>query len=167
MSADQILEDDLSKQRVPAFLLFTIMLITSLAQAQGSRAHSEVAIRQLEQDLAQAATRNDWRFWDSMVAPECTIIDPMGRQLDKPAVLADMKNFKGSVQSIKFYDVQVRFFRDDVAMATGIGDVVGSNAGKTIRFRLRNTDILVYREGKWLVTASQATLMNKPVVIGH
>jgi hypothetical protein len=46
-----------------------------------------------------------------VVAPEWTCIDLFGRQVDKPATLAMLKNFKGAVQSAKLYDVQVRFFR--------------------------------------------------------
>jgi hypothetical protein len=55
-------------------------------------------------------------------------IDPFGRQVDKPATLAMLKNFKGAVQSAKLYDVQVRFFKDDVAMVTG-------TLAATVRYR--------------------------------
>ncbi len=143
--------------RILSALLVLAIFLAPPAQAQASRAQSETVLRQLEQDLVEAATRNDWRFWDRVVAPEWTSIDPFGRQLDKPTVLTMMKNFKGTIQSAKLYDVQVRFFRDDVAMVTGIGTVTGSLSGKVIRTKFRSTDILAYREGKWLVVASQST----------
>jgi uncharacterized protein (TIGR02246 family) len=143
--------------RILSALLVLSIFVAPLAPAQASQAQSETALRQLEQDLVEAATRNDWRFWDRVVAPEWTLIDPFGRQLDKPTVLTMMKNFKGTIQSAKLYDVQVRFFRDDVAMVTGIGTVTGSLSGKVVRTKFRSTDILAYREGKWLVVASQST----------
>lgn len=133
------------------------MLAGPLAQAQNSRAQSEVTLRDLEQKLVAAAYSNDWRFWDQVVAPEWTFIDQFGRTWDKPAILAMSKNFKGSIQSAKLYDVQVRFFRDDVAMVTGTLAETGSVSGKTVKTVTRVTDILVERGGKWLVVASQAT----------
>jgi uncharacterized protein (TIGR02246 family) len=132
------------------------MLAGPLAQAPNSRAQSEVTLRELEQKLAAASSSNDWQFWDQVVAPEWTFIDQYGRTWDKPAILAMFKNFKGSIQSAKFYDVQVRFFKDDVAMVTGTL-TIGSVPGKTVKAITRITDILVERGGKWLVVASQAT----------
>jgi hypothetical protein len=142
--------------RAVAVFLLVAMLAVPLARAQGSRAQAEATLRQLEQELVEAASRNDWQFWDRVVAPEWTSIDPFGRQWDKPAVLRMMKNFKGS-QSWKLYDVQVRFFRDDVAMVSGIGAGTGSASGRVVRLKVRSTDILVFREGKWVVVASQLT----------
>ena len=70
-----------------------------------------------------------------------------------------MKNTKASLQSAHLYDVEVRFFRDDVAMASGIAIESGTGAGRKITLKFRSTDILAYRAGKWLVVASQATLV--------
>lgn len=143
--------------QMATLILMVASLAGPLAQAQSDRTQSETALRQLEQELVQAASRNDWHFWDGVVAPEWTFIDTSGRQWDKPATLSMMKNFKGSVQSPKLYDVQVRFFRDDVAMVTGIATVTGSASGKVVKIKFRSTDIFVYRAGKWLVVASQGT----------
>lgn len=140
-------------------VLLLALLAGTLARAQNSRAQSEVTLRELEQKLVAAANNNDWQFWDQVVAPEWTSIDMFGRQWDKPAILALMKSFKGSIQFGKLYDVQVRFFRDDVAMVTGIATGTGSGSGRVVKIKLRSTDILVYRAGKWLVSASQATLV--------
>jgi hypothetical protein len=143
--------------RINIVLLMIAALAWPLAQAQNSRAQSEVTLRELEQKLAAASSSNDWQFWDQVVAPEWTFIDPFGRSWDKPAILAMFKNFKGSIQSAKFYDVQVRFFKDDVAMVTGTLTTTGSVSGKTVKAITRISDILVERGGKWLVVASQAT----------
>jgi hypothetical protein len=143
--------------RTTVVFLMIAALAGPVAQAQNSRAQSEVTIRELEQKLVAAAYSNDWQFWDRVVAPEWTGIDQFGRTWDKPAILAMLKNFKGSVQSAKLYDVQVHFFKDDVAMVTGTLTVSGSVSGKTLKTINRSTDILVERDGKWLVVASQAT----------
>jgi hypothetical protein len=137
-------------------LLLMALLAGTLAQAQNSRAQSEVTLRELEQKLVAAANSNDWRFWDQVVAPEWTFIDPLGHQWDKRATLNVLKNFKGT-QSVKLYDVQVRFFKDDVAVVTGTLASTGSVSGKTVKTINRFTDILVERGGKWLVVASQST----------
>jgi len=138
-------------------VLLLALLAGTLAQAQDSRAQSEVKLRELEQKLVAAAISNDWRFWDQMVAPEWTSIDQFGRSWDKPAALAMLKNPKASVQSAKLYDIQLRFLKDDVAMVTGTLAMTGSGAGKTLKVIYRSTDILVERSGKWLVAASLVT----------
>lgn len=143
--------------RMAIVFLLVVALTGPLAQAQNSRAQSEVTLRELEQKLVDAASSNDWRFWDQVAAPEWTCIDQFGRTWDKPAILAMLKNFKGSIQSVKLYDVQVRFFKDDVAMVTGTLTTTASVSGKTVRTSVRSTDILVERGGKWLAVASQAT----------
>jgi hypothetical protein len=147
--------------RIFAALLIIAMLIAPAAQTQTSRAQSEATLRQLEQELVAAAARNDWHFWDQVVAPEWTCIDQFGQLWDKPAILLSLKNRKGSIQSARLNDVQVRFFKDDVAMVTGSLLVVGSASGKTIKITNRSTDILVQRQGKWLVVASQVTPMRQ------
>jgi len=64
-------------------VLLLALLAGTLAQAQDSRAQSEVKLRELEQKLVAAAISNDWRFWDQVVAPEWTSIDQFGRSWDK------------------------------------------------------------------------------------
>jgi hypothetical protein len=143
--------------RTAMVFLMIAALAGPVVQAQNSRAQSEITLRQLEQKLVASSYSNDWQFWDQVVAPEWTFIDPFGRTWDKPAILAVLKNSKGSVQSAKLYDVQVRFFKDDVAMVTGTLTATGSVSGKSVKTVNRSTDILVERGGKWLVVASQAT----------
>ena len=74
-------------------------------------------------------------------------------------MLRIVKNTKASLQGARLYDVQVRFFRDDIAMASGIAIVSGEAKGRKITLKFRSTDILAYRNGKWLVVASQGTLI--------
>jgi uncharacterized protein DUF4440 len=150
-------ENHMCAARMAIVFLMAASFAGPLARAQSDRTQSETALRQLEQQLVEAASRNDWQFWDRVVAREWTSIDQFGRQWDKPAILAMMKSFKGSIQSAKLYDVQVRFFRDDVAMVTGVATETGSGSGRVVKITFRSTDILVYRAGKWLVVASQAT----------
>ena len=72
------MEAELMKHRMSLFLLFLTALTYQSALAQGGRAESEVAIRQLEQRFIDAALHNDWQFWDRTVAPEWTCIDYLG-----------------------------------------------------------------------------------------
>ncbi|HEY7403980.1 MAG TPA: nuclear transport factor 2 family protein [Candidatus Angelobacter sp.] len=138
-------------------LVVLLALLAPAAYAQANRAETELTLRQLEQDLVTAAATNDWRFWDQTVAPEWTCIDQFGRQWDKPTILAGLKNLKASPQSAKLYNVQIRFLKDDVAMATGTAVVTVSLQGKTVKTTFLSTDILMQKQGKWLVVASLAT----------
>ena len=138
------------------FLMITA-LAGPLARAQADRAQSETTLRQLEQDLAATAARGDWHLWDQVVAPEWTMIDRFGQQLDKPGVLAMAKSRKAVADSFRITEVQVKFLKDDVALVTARLTIVGGPAGRKITVSDRCMDIFVQRQGKWLVVASQAT----------
>jgi hypothetical protein len=143
--------------RMAVVFLMAVVLAGPLAQAQSDRGQSEATLRQLEQDIGAAAARSDWRFWDQVVAPEWTMIDRFGRQVDKPTVLAMTKGQKPAVDSVRITDVQVRFLKDDVALVTARLTITGGPAGKKITIADRFMDIFERRQGKWLVVASEVT----------
>lgn len=147
----------MSTVRTVAVSFLVAMFLVPALQAQTTRAQSEVTLRQMEQELVAAALRHDWRSWDRMVAPEWTCIDQFGRQWDKPAILTGLKTTQAALQSGQLYNVQIRFIKDDVAMATGTLTATIQVSGKTIKTTVLSTDILVERQGKWLVVASLAT----------
>jgi len=60
---------------------------------------------------------------------------------------------------LKVYDVEVRFLKDDIAIVTERIAFATGSAGKEGNATARGTDIFVYRQGKWLVVASQLTLV--------
>lgn len=143
--------------RIATAFLMVAALLNLVAQAPPDRVRSEAALRQLEQELAATSLRGDWRLWDQVVAPEWTVIDAFGRQQDKPAMLAQLKNLKGSLDSFRVYDVQVRFLKDDVALVTAEAIAVSGAAGEKNKVTCRFMDVFMHREGKWLVVASQLT----------
>jgi hypothetical protein len=147
----------LLKCRVLAGVLLVALLAGPLVQAQNSRAQSEITIRQLEQKLAASSYSNDWQFWDQVVAPGMDVYRPIWPHLGQAGHPGDVEELQGAVQSAKLYDVQVRFFKDDVAMVTGTLAATGSVSGKSVKTMNSSTDILAERGGKWLVVASQAT----------
>lgn len=132
-------------------------LTAPLAPAQDDRTQSEATLRQLEQDLAASVARGDSHLWEQVVAPEWTIIDQFGQQLDKPAMLAAYKSRRTTLDSFRVYDVQVRFLKDDVALVTAQGRAVRGPTGRKITVTDRFMDVFVRRQGKWLVVASQLT----------
>ncbi|HKR97840.1 MAG TPA: hypothetical protein VJW55_20850 [Candidatus Angelobacter sp.] len=80
-------------------LLALLVLFPPAAHPQNSRAQSEATLRQLEHSLAEDAVRLDIRLWDQVVAPDWTMIDPAGRQVDKQTVLALYKKAKAAAAS--------------------------------------------------------------------
>lgn len=146
-------------------LLALLVLFPAAAHPQNSRAQSEATLRQLEHSLAEDAGRLDTRLWDQVVAPDWTMIDQSGRQVDKQTVLALAKKAKAAaassqvVLSVSLYDLQIRFLRDDIALVTTQVTYDYNRAGSKNKITFRNLDIFEQRQGKWLVVASQATPM--------
>jgi hypothetical protein len=149
--------------RIAVVFLLVAMLAVPLAQAQAGRAQAEATIRQLEQDIATATERGDWRLWDQVVAPDWTFIDSFGRVQDKPAVLANYKKLRVPIDSTKLYGVQVKFLKDDVAVVMAQASAVGGPAGRKIKIRFSYMDVFVQRQGKWVIVASEATPIKEAV----
>ena len=106
-----------------------------------------------------AAINMDSKFYDRLLAPDWTGIDPLGRLSDKAELLREMKLAaarKGSTTiSISMSDVSVRFVNDDVALL--ICRLRTSAAGRA--FTTRATEVYVWREGRWMISASQNTVL--------
>ena len=145
--------------RVIAIILVAILLHGPLTRAQHNRVRSEATLRQLEQDIAAATRQGEWQRIDQALAPEWTAIDIFGRQIDKPTALASLKSRSGPSNPLKVYDVEVRFLKDDIAIVTERIAFATGAEGKEGNATARGTDIFVYRQGKWLVVASQLTLV--------
>jgi imidazolonepropionase-like amidohydrolase/ketosteroid isomerase-like protein len=118
-------------------------------------------LRDVEERLAKAWVEGDRSFIEQILADDWSVTDLTGRILTKAEVLKEAFGSKDrQIVSMKIDDVKVRPF-GDWAIVTGRTQAAGKYQGKTSEVTLRFTDVFAYRNGRWQVIASQATLLNQ------
>src|ERR1041384_151810 len=118
-------------------------------------------LRAIEERLAAAWVERDRSFIEQTLADDWSVTDLTGRVLTKAEVLKEVfGSEERQVVSMQIEDINVRPF-GDWAIVTGRTDAAGEYQGEVAEVRLRFTDVFAYREGRWQVVASQATLLNQ------
>jgi len=136
--------------------LLTLMLAGMLVQAQlAAPAQVEHDLQQIEQDLVTAWVKKDRTVIDRTLAPEWSVIDVSGHEIDKPAILKMFDTGAIQISSGKIDEVKIRLLSADVAVVTGKTLAVGASPEQAVT--LRFTDVFLRRSGKWVIVASQGT----------
>jgi len=118
-------------------------------------------LREIEQRLAAAWVEGDRVFIEETLADDWSVTDLTGQILTKAEVLKEVfGSEKRQVVSMQIDDVSVRPF-GDWAIVTGRTIAAGVTQGEVAEVTLRFTDVFAYRNGRWQVVASQATLLNQ------
>jgi ketosteroid isomerase-like protein len=118
-------------------------------------------LRAIEERLAAAWVERDRLFIEQTLADDWSVTDLTGQVLTKPEVLKEVFDSENrQVVSMQIEDINVRPF-GDWAIVTGRTDAAGEYQGEVAEVRLRFTDVFAYRDGRWQVVASHATLLNQ------
>jgi ketosteroid isomerase-like protein len=114
----------------------------------------------IEARLVQAFVDGDPSYHKQALADDWSVIDGTGRVLTKAEVLKE--SFAGDklISIGKIDEINVRPF-GTWAVVTGRTHVAGKADDVAFDVWLRFTDVFAFRDGKWLVVASQATLINQ------
>ena len=143
-------------------LIIALMAIVSVPHrltAKGNTNRTTEELRTIEQRLAKAWVSRDRAYINGILDDNWTVIDAMGRVLNKRQVLQEtFEADDRQIDSLQIDDVQVREFRG-CAVVTGRTQATGRYKGSAMTVTLRFTDVFVRRAGKWRVVASQATLI--------
>jgi ketosteroid isomerase-like protein len=118
-------------------------------------------LREIEERLAAAWVENDRLFIEQTLADDWSVTDLTGQVLTKAQVLKEVfDSGNRQIVSMQIDDINVRPF-GDWAIVTGRTNAAGEYEGEVAQVTLRFTDVFVYRNGRWQVVASQATLLNQ------
>ena len=115
----------------------------------------EAAIRR----FGEAWTGGDTATLEAMLSPSYTHTDFLGGFQDRAAWLDYARGRSGRATRIGFREVRTRI-TGDVAIVTGINDLTGPGvrtADDRETLTIRFTQVWVWREGRWLREAFQAT----------
>ena len=117
-------------------------------------------LREIEERLAAAWVEGDGLFIEQILADDWSVTDLTGHVLTKGQVLQEVfGSGNRQVVSMQIDDINVRPF-GDWAIVTGRTNAAGEYQGEVAQVMLRFTDVFAYRDGRWQVVASQATLLN-------
>jgi ketosteroid isomerase-like protein len=143
-----------------ALLLAATMCIVSLfASAQANP--EETAIRQIEQDWANANLKADTAALDRIVAADFVGTDPDGQMMSKAQYLADLKSGALKFDSLTLNDVKVRIL-GDAAIVHVLDTEKSSYKGKGTSGQYRWTDVFVKRGGRWVAVTSHGSKVATP-----
>lgn len=114
----------------------------------------------MELDWNAAYKAGDAAWIEANYAPNATEVSSRTGALEtKAQVIASMKADKSVLESLELSDLNVRIDGNH-AVVTGINHVKGRDAaGKPLNTRSRFTDTFVKKDGRWLVWATQGTLI--------
>jgi ketosteroid isomerase-like protein len=112
----------------------------------------------IEERLATAWAKGDRSFIEQVLADDWSATDVTGHVLNKAEVLEEAFGSKDrQIISMRIDEINVRPF-GDWAIVTGRTQAAGKYLDEIAEVTLRFTDVFAYRNGKWQVVVSQATL---------
>ena len=115
----------------------------------------EQAIRQLEQDWADAMVKGDLAVLERGLAKEWTLTED-GQVTSRAQALAAFKSGAYKVESAALRDVTVHVV-GDAAIATMTVETKGTFMGKPVPAASRSIDFFVKRDGQWQAVSTQNT----------
>jgi ketosteroid isomerase-like protein len=145
--------------RLSACLMIVVCATTLLVRAQDD---SESAVRSkiiaLEKAWNQAYKAGDTRALDSILDNEIVLINDDGSVQSKAEFLGSVKatSNNSQEQQVSPESMSVHVF-GNTAVATGVFRAKGVEGGKSYVRRERFVDTWMYKSGKWVCIASNAT----------
>ena len=135
-------------------LLFVLMVLAGQAAAQDTTAGE---LKKIEGQLADSWKTGNCAAWGAHLDSEWSVIHVTGAILTRAQLLELCQAPESRFESFNIDDIVVRTFGDS-AVVTG-RTVVTTRTPTAQTVRLRFTDVFVRRNGRWLVVASQGTLL--------
>ena len=143
--------------RLIAFLLAFVCLSAVLVPAQDdTNPGVQSKIIALEKAWNQAYKLGDTRALDGILDDQIVLINDDGTTQTKGEFLASVKPAKSQEQQVAPESINVHVF-GTTAISTGVFRAKGVEAGKPYVRRERFVDTWVYKGGKWVCVATNAT----------
>ena len=138
--------------------LLLCVLATSLTRADQDSAGAETMIVALEKAWNQAYKLGDAKSLDSLLDNSIVLINDDGSVQTKSEFLGSLKSASTSQdQQVAPESMTVHMHGNNIAVATGVFQAKGVEKGKHYIRRERFVDTWVYKNGKWVCVATNAT----------
>jgi ketosteroid isomerase-like protein len=139
---------------IAAFLL----LVQPNVHAQGPR---EQDVVRMEMRWRQARIERDIAFLESFYGKELRIQGANGTLIDRDADIALFATRQVEPTLIDPEDMHVALY-GDTAIVTGVDHLKGRYKSTQGEGRLRFLDVLIHRDGRWQLVATQGTWVTPP-----
>ena len=116
----------------------------------------EQTIKDLSEQLNQAALKGDAATYDKLVSDDYISIGIYGTVSTKPDLLANYKSGKLKFEAIEVLDTKVRVY-GDTALLNATANVKGHSGDTDISGQYRSTRVWIKRKGQWQNVSFQAT----------
>jgi hypothetical protein len=135
--------------------LFALALIAGQSEPDATAGE----LRKIEGQLAASWKNGDCEAWGANLDADWSVIHVTGAIMTKAQILELCKVPESRFEAFNVDEIVVRSF-GNAAVVTGRTVVTTSGAApQTVR--LRFTDVFVRRTGRWLIVASQGTLLQR------
>ena len=131
-----------------------LLIITTLAccTAAFSQSDEKANILAAEKNTADAFTKHNIPFLNSVIADNVSVITSKGEMITKQ----DLLKYVNNITSCTVSDMQVNNL-GTVAVVTGIEKISSKDESGAYTTTVRFTDVLQKTKGQWQIIASQAT----------
>lgn len=137
---------------------YAIFMISVLAfcSAVFSQNDEKANVLATEKSTADAFTKHNVIFLNTVFTDDATIITAKGEVINKQHLLQIVSNINTVVVS----DMQVKII-GTASVVTGIESETGKDDAGVYSIKFRFTDVLQKTKGQWQITSSQATSMDQ------
>ncbi len=138
-----------------ALIVFVVACAHPPSHAIG-RIAAEHEVRTAERLRFEAMMKQDVAALDTLLDEDLTYVHTDGEMQSKQELIDLIRSRRLVYESIEPSEVHVRVY-EGVAIATGLSQMRVRSATGVSSFGIRFTEAYVRREGRWLLTAWQAT----------
>jgi ketosteroid isomerase-like protein len=143
-------------------LMPALVLTMARAGAQGRDAkQDERAILRAEAALCEAFESGDAAYLRDALDPRFTLVDSRGTVTNLEQNLQEVQAREPRYETFRNHGQSIRIY-GDTAIITGVTSVKGTAGGEAFAADFRFTDTWLYRNGRWLLAASQASRLSAP-----
>jgi len=154
-------------KRVVASALFTILFTCPAAHAIDPPAITQSELIRRTQQLYDAEALGEHTPWKLYLAEDFMVLDEKGRDMDKTALLDDVKPLPpGYGGSIKVVNAKSRF-APGVAILSYDLDELETVFGQNLHAHYHQTDTWLYRNQVWQIVASQILRYYEDPAVGQ
>ena len=109
----------------------------------------------------QALVAADLQALDQILADDFVLIDLIGNQVPKLALLAAIESHQLRFETLEAINTAVRLY-GDTAVVTGLTQMRASQGDAAFAGRSRFTHVYVQQQGEWRMVAAQGTIAPVP-----
>ena len=138
-------------------MISALLLVLAVMTGQSAQDATSGELRKIEAQLAASWKKGDCDAWGANLHADWSVIHVTGAIMTKGQVLELCKAPESRFAAFDIDEIVVRSF-GDAAVVTG-RTLVTTRGAASQTVRLRFTDVFVRRTGRWLIVASQGTLL--------